>query len=86
MGVPEIEAFLTHLAVVENVAASTQNQAFTVYLVSDLATSAPTSIHLHDQSPYHLSLIPNHVLSIERHTSFIGIGLPLRFNPNRVRA
>jgi integrase len=28
MGVPEIEAFLTHLAVTENVAASTQNQAF----------------------------------------------------------
>jgi hypothetical protein len=27
MGIPEIEAFLTHLAVNENVAASTQNQA-----------------------------------------------------------
>jgi len=27
MGAPEVEAFLTHLAVRENVAASTQNQA-----------------------------------------------------------
>ena len=27
MGAPEVEAFLTHLAVKENVAASTQNQA-----------------------------------------------------------
>jgi integron integrase len=32
MGVPEIEAFLTHLAVVEHVAASTQNQAFSALL------------------------------------------------------
>jgi Phage integrase, N-terminal SAM-like domain len=32
MGVPEIEAFLTHLATVENVAASTQNQAFSALL------------------------------------------------------
>lgn len=32
MGVPEIEAFLTHLAVKENVAASTQNQAFSALL------------------------------------------------------
>ncbi len=32
MGVPEIEAFLTHLAVGLNVAASTQNQAFSVIL------------------------------------------------------
>jgi Phage integrase, N-terminal SAM-like domain len=32
MGVPEIEAFLTHLAVTENVAASTQNQAFSSLL------------------------------------------------------
>jgi hypothetical protein len=32
MGVPEIEAFLTHLATVENVAASTQNQAFCALL------------------------------------------------------
>jgi integrase len=28
MGAPEVEAFLTHLAVVQNVAPSTQNQAF----------------------------------------------------------
>jgi integron integrase len=32
MGVPEIEAFLTHLAVKEQVAASTQNQAFSALL------------------------------------------------------
>jgi integron integrase len=32
MGVPEIEAFLTHLATVENVTASTQNQAFSALL------------------------------------------------------
>ncbi|MBE7556346.1 MAG: integron integrase [Anaerolineales bacterium] len=32
MGVPEIEAFLTHLAVHENVAASTQNQAYSALL------------------------------------------------------
>jgi integron integrase len=32
MGNPEIEAFLTHLAVTENVAASTQNQAFSAIL------------------------------------------------------
>lgn len=32
MGVPEIEAFLTHLAVEQNVAASTQNQAFSALL------------------------------------------------------
>jgi integron integrase len=32
MGIPEIEAFLTHLAVTENVAASTQNQAFSSLL------------------------------------------------------
>ena len=32
MGAPEIEAFLTHLAVDENVAASTQNQAFSALL------------------------------------------------------
>ncbi len=32
MGVPEIEAFLTHLAVDENVAASTQNQALSALL------------------------------------------------------
>ena len=32
MGVPEIEAFLTHLAVDGNVAASTQNQAFSALL------------------------------------------------------
>ena len=32
MGVPEIEAFLTHLAVQERVAASTQNQALSVLL------------------------------------------------------
>jgi integron integrase len=32
MGVPEIEAFLTHLATQENVAASTQNQAFSSLL------------------------------------------------------
>jgi integron integrase len=32
MGVPEIEAFLTHLAVKENVAASTQNQALSALL------------------------------------------------------
>lgn len=32
LGVPEIEAFLTHLAVVENVAASTQNQALAALL------------------------------------------------------
>jgi hypothetical protein len=30
MGVPEIEAFLTHLAVQQNVAAATQNQALSV--------------------------------------------------------
>jgi integron integrase len=32
MGVPEIEAFLTHLAVQEHVAAATQNQAFSALL------------------------------------------------------
>jgi integron integrase len=32
MGAPEVEAFLTHLAVKENVAASTQNQAFSALL------------------------------------------------------
>jgi Phage integrase, N-terminal SAM-like domain len=32
MSVPEIEAFLTYLAVGENVAASTQNQAFSALL------------------------------------------------------
>ncbi len=32
MGVPEIEAFLTHLAVKEKVSASTQNQAFSAIL------------------------------------------------------
>jgi integrase len=32
MGVPEIEAFLTHLATIDNVAASTQNQAFSALL------------------------------------------------------
>ena len=32
MGAPEIEAFLTHLAVKETVAASTQNQAFSALL------------------------------------------------------
>ena len=32
MGIPEIEAFLTHLAVQGNVAASTQNQAFSALL------------------------------------------------------
>jgi Phage integrase, N-terminal SAM-like domain len=32
MGVPEIEAFLTCLAVAENVAASNQNQAFSALL------------------------------------------------------
>jgi len=32
MGIPEIEAFLTHLAVDKNVAASTQNQAFAALL------------------------------------------------------
>jgi site-specific recombinase XerD len=33
MGAPEVEAFLTHLAVKENVAASTQNQALNVLLI-----------------------------------------------------
>ena len=39
MGVPEIEAFLTHLAVQERVAASTQNQALSalLFLYSHLA-------------------------------------------------
>jgi len=32
MGVPEIEAFLTHLAVEGNVAGSTRNQAFNAIL------------------------------------------------------
>ncbi|KPQ37210.1 MAG: Phage integrase, N-terminal SAM-like domain [Phormidesmis priestleyi Ana] len=32
MGVPEIEAFLTHLAVPQPVAARTQNQAFSAFL------------------------------------------------------
>lgn len=32
MGIPEIEAFLTHLAVNANVAASTQNQAFSALI------------------------------------------------------
>src|SRR5260370_168647 len=32
MGTPEVEAFLTHLAVVGNVSASTQNQAFAALL------------------------------------------------------
>ena len=30
MGIPEIEAFFTHLAVEQNVAASTQNPAFEI--------------------------------------------------------
>jgi len=33
MGVPEIEAFLTHLATQQNVAASTQNQARSALLL-----------------------------------------------------
>jgi hypothetical protein len=32
MGAPEVEAFLTHLAVKENAAASTQNQALSALL------------------------------------------------------
>ncbi len=32
MGAPEVEAFLTHLTVKENVAASTQNQALSALL------------------------------------------------------
>ena len=32
MGAPEVDAFLTHLAVKENVAASTQNQALSALL------------------------------------------------------
>ncbi|MDN3517492.1 phage integrase N-terminal SAM-like domain-containing protein [Aquisalimonas lutea] len=32
MGAPEVEAFLTHLAARKNVAASTQNQAFSALL------------------------------------------------------
>jgi Phage integrase, N-terminal SAM-like domain len=36
MGISEIEAFLTHLAVTENVAASTQNQAFSSQLLDRL--------------------------------------------------
>ena len=36
MGEPEIEAFLTHLAVEGNVAASTQNQKYTVAPVDTL--------------------------------------------------
>ena len=32
MDVPEIEAFLSHLAINENVAGSTQNQAFNALL------------------------------------------------------
>jgi hypothetical protein len=32
MGTPEVEAFLTHLAVEEHVAASAQNQAFSALL------------------------------------------------------
>lgn len=32
MGVPEIEAFLTHLAVTKRVAAATQNQAFCAFI------------------------------------------------------
>ncbi len=32
MGAPEVQAFLTHLAVPENVAASTQNQALSALL------------------------------------------------------
>jgi hypothetical protein len=43
MGVPEIEAFLTHLAVQEHVAASTQNQGVkrVVIFVSRSSVSAP---------------------------------------------
>jgi hypothetical protein len=39
MGAPEVEAFLTYLAVKENVAASTQNQALSALLF--LYRSAP---------------------------------------------
>jgi Phage integrase, N-terminal SAM-like domain len=34
MGVPEIEEFLTHLAVEGNVAAATQNQSFSTQFIS----------------------------------------------------
>jgi hypothetical protein len=33
MGAAEVEAFLTHLAVDQNVAASTQNQAFSALIL-----------------------------------------------------
>lgn len=46
MGVPEIEAFLTHLAVEENVAGSTQNQATIALpgLIEPLKPSPPVPI------------------------------------------
>jgi site-specific recombinase XerD len=48
MGSSEIEAFLTHLAVIERVAASTQNQAFSALLFlyrQILQQDLPTSIN-----------------------------------------
>ena len=60
MGVPEIEAFLTHLVVDENVAVSTQNQAFFALLFlyryvleRDLGTINP----IRSQKPIHLPVV-----------------------------
>lgn len=55
MGLPEIEAFLTHLAVKENVAASTQNQSLSalLFLYRDVL-QRPGRFHwLHPRSKTH---------------------------------
>jgi Phage integrase, N-terminal SAM-like domain len=43
MGVPEIEAFLSHLAITEQVAASTQNQALSALFFSFESFSSAVS-------------------------------------------
>jgi len=53
MGVPEIEAFLTHLAVEGNVSGSTQNQAFNALLflyrdVLDIPLEVPFTLPLRE--------------------------------------
>lgn len=61
MGGPEIEAFLTHLAVAQNVAASTQNQAFSALLFlyrEVLRQEITTPIHaLRAKRPKHLPTV-----------------------------
>lgn len=61
MGAPEVDAFLTHLAVEGHVAASTQNQARSALLflyreVLDIPLDAPQSI-VSAQRPHHLPTV-----------------------------